>query len=116
MKFISILTGFALLGSLSLSAIPAHASEFEQVSTKVYLGDLDLNSNTGAERAMSRIHRAARDVCGPDTDLRSFDTRREYDQCVAQAEDQAVAKLNIPQVTAANTHGGRPIQLASKSR
>src|SRR3974390_662909 len=102
MKFISILTGFALLGSLSAGAIPAHASDFDQVSTKVYLGDLDLNSNTGAERAISRIHRAARDVCGPDTDLRAFDERREYDRCVAQAEERAVAKLDMPMVTAAS--------------
>jgi UrcA family protein len=116
MKFISILTGFALLGSLSAGAIPAHASEFEQVSTKVYLGDLDLNTNTGAQTAVSRIHRAARDICGPDWDVRDFDSRRQYDQCVAQAEDRAVASIDRPMVTAANTHGGRPIQLASKSR
>jgi UrcA family protein len=112
MKIISILTGFALLGSLSVGAIPAHASDFDQVSTRVYLGDLDLNSNTGAERAISRIHRAARDVCGPDTDLRAFDLRREYDQCVAQAEGQAVSKLDMPMVTAASAHNEKPIRVA----
>jgi UrcA family protein len=112
MKIISILTGFALLGSLSAGAIPAHAQDWEQVSTKVYLGDLDLNSNTGAERAMQRIHRAARDVCGPDTDLRAFDQRREYDQCVAQAEEQAVATLDRPMVTAASARSEKPIRVA----
>jgi UrcA family protein len=114
MKIVSILSGFALLGSLG--AIPAHASEFNQVSTKVYLADLDLSTNTGAQAAMSRIHRAAREVCGPDWDVREFDSRKQYDQCVSQAEDQAVAKLDMPLVTAASAHSEQPIRLAAKSR
>jgi UrcA family protein len=116
MKIISILTGFALLGSLSVVAIPAHAQEFEQVSTKVYLGDLDLTTNTGAQAAMSRIDRAARKVCGPDQDWRQFDSRRLYDQCVSQAEDRAVASLDMPMVKAASAHTEQPIRLAAKSR
>jgi UrcA family protein len=115
MKIVSILSGFALLGSLSAGAIPAHAADFEQVSSRVYLGDLDLSTNTGAEKAVSRIHRAARDVCGPDTDLRAFDSRRLYDQCVSQAEGRAVTSLDMPMVTAASAHNERPIRVAAKS-
>ncbi len=115
MKIVSLLTGFALLGSLSAVAIPAHAQDSEQVSTKVRLGDLDLSTSDGAQAAMSRIRSAARDICGPDPDVREFDTRRQYNQCVDQATDRAVASLDMPTVTAASAHNERPIRLA-KSR
>jgi UrcA family protein len=110
MKIISILTGFALLGSLS--ALPAHAADTQQVSTTVRLADLDLSTSDGAQAAMSRIHRAARDICGPDPDVREFDSRRLYNQCVDQAESRAVASLDMPMVTAASAHNERPIRLA----
>jgi UrcA family protein len=112
MKIVSILSGFALLGSLSAAAIPAHAWDIEQVSTKVFLGDLDLSTNTGGQEAMSRIHRAARNVCNPGTDLKEFDSRRQYDECVSQAEERAVASLDMPMVTAASAHNERPIRVA----
>lgn len=116
MKIITTLTGLALVASLCAGALPAHASDFEQISTKVFLGDLDLSTNAGAQTAMSRIHRAARNVCGWDPDVRDFDLRRQYDQCVGQAEDRAVASLDMPLVTAASAHNERPIRVASKSR
>jgi UrcA family protein len=116
MKIISLLTGFALLGSLSAAAIPAHASDIQQVSTRVRLGDLDLTTSNGAQAAMGRIHRAAREVCGPDPDVRDFDSRRQFDQCIDQAETRAVASLDMPMVTAASAHNERPIRLAAKSR
>ena len=116
MKIISILTGFALLGSLSAGAFAAHAADVEQVSAKVRLGDLDLNSNDGAQAAMARIQRTARDLCGPSPDIREFDSVRQFKQCVNQAVDQAVASLDMPMVTAASAHNERPIRLAVKSR
>jgi UrcA family protein len=116
MKFISILTGLALLAPLSAAAIPAHASDIQQVSTTVHLGDLDLSTSDGAQAAMSRIRRAAREDCGPDPDVREFDSRRQYNQCVDQAVDRAVASLDMPMVTAASARNERPIRLAAKSR
>lgn len=115
MKITSILSGFALLGALSAAAIPAHASDTQQISTTVRLGDLDLTSSDGAQAAMSRIHRAAREICGPDPDVREFDSRRLYNQCVDQAVDRAVASLDMPMVTAASARNERPIRLAVKS-
>jgi UrcA family protein len=115
MKIVSILSGFALLGSLSAIAIPAHAWDTRTVSTKVFLGDIDLSTNTGAQDAISRIHRAARNVCDPGTDLKDFDSRRQYDQCVREAEERAVASLDMPMVTAASAQNERPIRVA-KSR
>lgn len=116
MKIISVLTGFALLGSLCAGAVPAHAQDIEQVSTTVHLGDLDLSTSAGAAAAVSRLRRAAREVCGPDPDIREIDSRREFDRCVDHALDRAVASLNMSTVTAANTHDARPVRMAETSR
>ncbi len=116
MKIISILTGFALLGSLSAVAVAAHASDVEQVSATVHLGDLNLATNDGAQTAMSRIQRAAREICGPGPDMREFDSTRQFKQCVEQAVDRAVTSLDMPMVTAASARDERPIRVAVKSR
>lgn len=116
MKIISIVTGFALLCSLGAGAVPAHASDFDQVSIKVHVGDLDLSTSEGAKAALSRIHKAAQQICGPDQDLKDLNSRSQFDQCVSQAVDRAVASLDRPMVTAANGHHTPPVRIAATSR
>jgi len=80
-------------------AAPA-ASDPNQMSVAVSVGDLNLGAQPGAAVALRRIHAAARSICGPAPDLKDLDRTADYRDCVAAAMGPAVASLNNPMVTA----------------
>lgn len=73
----------------------AHADEQVRSET-VKFGDLNVTSPSGVETLYKRIHAAARRVCfdGDPLQLNAVYT------CTRKAEATAIAKVNLPQLTA----------------
>jgi UrcA family protein len=61
-------------------------------SETVSYADLDLSRAEGVKTLMRRIDGAAKDVCGPEPDIREW--RSPYQACVKSAVDQALADVN----------------------
>jgi UrcA family protein len=109
-----------ILTSVLLSAVigcglaaPASAkadAQLESHSRKVWVGDLNLSSETGAREAIRRINRAADRVCR-DASIVQHQTR--YRQCVRHAVKQAVSDTHSAVVT--SLHENRStMELAAK--
>ena len=102
----------ALAAPATAEVYPAK-NQPDALSATVRYGDLDLNRTAGADLALSRIARAARDVCGEAPGPRELAKRTRYRACVATATDAAVATIDAPVVTA--RHQGRdPAMLAAR--
>ena len=103
------LTGILFLSAfvLSMNALPAVAGD--NIVTKsqvVKFGDLNLASDAGAQALYQRIKLAARRVCaGADTDDRFGNL--EYRNCMKQAVDNAVAKIDRPTLTTVAQQSGK---------
>jgi UrcA family protein len=69
-------------------------------TTTVRYGDLNLDSQAGADALMSRIERAVKKVCAVEGVAR-FAMSREVKQCQRTATEKAVAQVNAPSVWAA---------------
>ncbi len=83
----------------------AHAQAPEQRAL-VRVGDLGTSTDRGADRALSRIRRAAQEVCDAPPGLRLYDDRVAARACVHNAMSRAVDDLGDPTV-AARFNGGR---------
>lgn len=94
----------ALLLVGSAAAARDSADGDGRTSTVVKYADLDLSSQAGAHQMLSRIHHAAKEVCGPQP-FDEIDRHYEFDPCVAKATKEAVARLGSPVVTA--MYGGK---------
>jgi UrcA family protein len=107
----TLLTAVAAFAAMAVSASAFAAPTSDtQVSVKVSLAGVDLQSQAGAQVALGRIHVAARQICGEEpTD--ALDGRAQYRACMAQVTDRAVAKLGSPTVAALNG----PVQSVSKA-
>ncbi|HET9161062.1 MAG TPA: UrcA family protein, partial [Caulobacteraceae bacterium] len=78
-------------------ATPALAAE-DTVVLRVKTADLDLQTQAGAQKALSRITRAAQNVCTiPDSRTR---TRQIDERCFEDMTRRAVADLKAPVVLA----------------
>ena len=95
---ISIVLAVATLTTGVGSAVASRAAQ-QTVSTTVRYSDLNLANPEGARAMLTRIRRAARQVCEPqpETAFEYLDWRN----CVAKATDGAVSRLDAPMVTAA---------------
>jgi len=99
-----------LTGLIAALAAPAaagvHATAPSDAPTAaVRHDDLNLNGPAGAEVMLSRLHHAARKVCGPAPLTQEIAANQRHRACVRETVDIAVAKLNAPLVTA--RHNGR---------
>jgi UrcA family protein len=83
----------------------------DRVSVSVGVGDLNLAAEAGAASALSRIHNAARSICGTAPDAKDLGRTADYRDCMTAAIAPAVASLNSPLVTALYT--GRAGQSAT---
>jgi UrcA family protein len=88
-------------------AAPASRQAYgsEAVSVRVRLADLDLANPAGAEAGLRRIHNAAREICGPDSDFEFSEVRRIHEACMLDVVDRAVARLGNPTVSAMASNG-----------
>ena len=100
-----------LVALIAATAAPATAgvhparADPDALETTVRFSDLDLGRASGAELMLSRLERAARDVCGEAPSPRELQKRTRYRACVATATQAAVARVDAPLVTA--RHNGR---------
>jgi UrcA family protein len=89
------------LAILLLGASAAHATTATSngVATKVvHYGDLNVNTDEGAQRLYLRLRLAAEDVCGSDHD--PFDEMYVYFHCEQDAIARAVDDVALPKLTA----------------
>ena len=92
-------------------AFNAHADE-QPPSETVKFADLNLGSQAGVEALYSRIHAAARRVCEQPAGEATATGR-----CMEKAESQAIAKVNVPLLTAFyDKKTGRHPQTVTASR
>jgi UrcA family protein len=77
-----------------------------QQEVVVRLDGVDTTTDSGAERALRRIRRAAEDVCDASPGLRSYAERVAARACVHDAMSRAVDDLGDPLV-AAKFNGSR---------
>jgi UrcA family protein len=100
----STLRPFALALVLGLlGATQAFAGEPSAV--KVSYSDLNISTQAGAQTLYNRIAGAARTVCGYEGS--SLLDKSVWRACYRDAIDEAVSKVNSPQLTA--IHTGRPV-------
>jgi UrcA family protein len=96
-----VLLGSAVVGTPALAAISAHAGEQEETHKMVvHYGDLNVNTELGAQELYRRISYAAHEVCGDVTDPAYSTLDHAYQQCRRTAMEQAVAKVDRPILTA----------------
>jgi UrcA family protein len=89
---LAIATAMVLVG-----AVVSTASADESVRTQtVKFDDLNVDTLTGAQALFTRIHSAAQRVCSDSDPLQHL----AASACARKAEARAIAKLNLPQLTA----------------
>ncbi|HEY3890086.1 MAG TPA: UrcA family protein, partial [Caulobacteraceae bacterium] len=99
----TLLTAVAFIAFAGSTFAAPVASNPDQVSVAVGIGDLNLAGQPGAAVALRRIHAAARSICGPAPDIRDLGRTADYRDCMAASMGPAVASLNNPLVTALYT-------------
>jgi len=91
-------SAWVALLALASAAASSNPSDTDELHTmKVDYADLNVHTLAGAAVLYHRIERAARDVCGPDTDL---SRHGQWKSCCRMAITAAVAKVNSPWLTA----------------
>lgn len=78
-------------------AAPAAASHAATAQMRVRVGDLDLKTEAGAQRALLRIKLAARDFCAIPLEI---PLTPGYERCQRSLIAKAVKQLDAPMVTA----------------
>lgn len=81
------------------------APGLEVRSQTVKFADLDLSKSPGIETLLSRIRRAAGDVCSPQPQVNDIGAHKDYNKCVSGAVDGAIAKVNNPRLSALASKG-----------
>ena len=100
MSATKFLAAFAALAALGAAALPALAADPDQVTVKVKVGDLNLDTEGGARLALSRIQNASHFICGEEPSARDFQQTMLYRACMRHTVGQAVAMANKPVLTA----------------
>lgn len=84
-----------LMASAALAAAPAAPA-----TVTVSYGDLDLTKEAGVEQLYARLRRAAKSVCGPDTDIRDLPGTTSRNACIAKALAEAVEATHNDRLSA----------------
>lgn len=106
------------VGSLALApaAAMAEPDTVRPVSAAVSYADLDLSTEDGANAVLQRINVAARDMCGGKPIHSPLFPRAatQFDNCVSEAVESAVAGLDAPVVLAFHKAGASetPVTIA----
>jgi UrcA family protein len=95
----NIKTPLALATAVLLTCVWGASSVFadeEARSEKVKFQDLNVDTQEGVQALYTRIHTAAKHVCSDSDPV----LRSAAGACARAAEGNAIAKLNLPQLTA----------------
>jgi UrcA family protein len=104
-------TAWVALLALASAAAGANPEDTEEVqSENVNYEDLNLTSLAGVTQLYGRIERAARLVCGPNTDQSRMG---QWKTCYRLAVAAAVARVNNPLLTAVHDSRTAPPKLAA---
>jgi UrcA family protein len=96
----SILAAGFIALSGAATVVPAQAAEPAQSHTQIVrYGDLNLDSEQGAEVLYTRIRGAARNVCSS-LDGRNLTEKKRWQGCFDKAVARAVVQVNKARVTA----------------
>ncbi len=108
----------ATLGGLAAAghAAPMAAPGSDQVSVKVAVADLNLDTTAGARVALRRIHNAATLICGETTDVRSLARNALVRACHRTTVDDAVAGSHNAVLAALNGGSARPAVTLAAAR
>ena len=111
----SIVSAFAVIALAGVAA-PAFAQPEEvQMSVKVRVAGLDLNSSQGATIALNRISHAASNVCGGAPTFGELDRQAAFSSCRKAAIAGAVLTLNQPALNQlAAVTPARPMMVAAR--
>jgi UrcA family protein len=102
------LTGAAL----AALAGTAYADDYAMHKVTIHYGDLNLNTQAGAETLYHRIGGAARFVCGDEG--RSLTEEHQWQTCYHDSVDHAVDTVHSPLLTSLNKgHGSHARATAS---
>ena len=110
-KYLLPLAAIAVSG-MAASGIAAAGTSRERLSVVVHYGDLNLNSQAGVASLYKRIRNAAQSVCSP-LDTRILGLHDAYDQCVAEAANNAVTAVGNPDLSGFHAIKGKRSILAS---
>lgn len=95
-----LLSAVAAVASLAITgATAAGEPTAGGLKAKVSFGDLDLAKPQGAKTMIRRLENAASRVCGGKPDIRNLAAQRFHAQCVDDALDDAIARLDAPLVS-----------------
>jgi len=92
----------------ALAAATAVPADADSNQTTVHFGDLNIDRPAGAAVLYRRIRAAARSVCGDPQPPGLHMTSPDWRRCVAQAIDEAVARVDRPAVTAYHREHSAP--------
>ena len=97
-----LLTSFAMAGVCLAAGAQAQTSPPEQTAQQEHVSyfDLDLSGPAGAKTLMTRLHRAANDVCGRWDAGFEPSTQANVSTCVRTAVALAVKQVDRPELTA----------------
>lgn len=90
----SALAGAAFAAATLAVSTPVFAAETDQNQTVVYIGDLNLNGETGMVRFERRVRAAARKICGeaPDHGIESL---ARVVSCRSQVRASAMSRAEL---------------------
>jgi UrcA family protein len=113
-KLFAVASACAFFGA-AFAATPSFAGE-EQGSMRVVTGDLNLQSDSGAQSVLHRIKNASSAFCEESIGDRDLRRRLESRKCRDRMMYLAVSKLDAPLVTASYQASGAkpPILLARR--
>ena len=104
-------TAWVALLALASAAAGANPEDTEEVpSENVNYEDLNLTNLAGVTQLYGRIERAARLVCGPNTDQSRMG---QWKTCYRLAVAAAVARVNNPMLTAVHDSRTAPPKLSA---
>ncbi len=89
----------AVAMATAVHATPSRSDEMRH-SAAVYFSDLSFNRPADVAALYERINFAADQVCGPRATTGSYSTSPGYLRCHAKAIEEAVARVNRPELTA----------------
>ncbi len=78
----------------------------------VSYADINISNPSGAAILLDRIALAAKNVCGPEPDIRDLTAHRLYDSCYKSAMNKSVA--SVASSTVQRIYAGLPQVVASK--
>jgi UrcA family protein len=110
-----LLAAVAALTALSAAAAPVWAApDPDQITVRVKVGDLNLDTEHGAQVALSRIRNASHFICGEEPSARQIKEGMLYRSCMHRTVGQAVAMANRPVLTAVAGQLGETTVLAAR--